>query len=107
MEPGEVQTHGKTRKILTGLFKFCAFFASLLLWLMYAYATLDRSEKVLKATGGDPIPSKESFLILLVIYLFFFWRETFARKISLGSILAKVAAVLIFLLAVLSFVASS
>jgi len=59
-------------------------------WLSYAISSLDRSPEALASTGGGPLPSKFSFLILSLIIFVFFARSITKLEKSFGSICAKI-----------------
>lgn len=106
MDENQVKSKSNFSLVLRYILRLVEFVFLLFCWLMYAYLTLDRSEKALAYSSGNPMPAKYSFLILGLVLTFFFRKSLFVKKWSFGLILQRLLVVLVFIFGVMIYMTS-
>jgi len=82
-------------KVTKGIFTWLGF---LFLWFIYAFATLDRSEKAIEHGFGNPIPGGFSFIVLAVVVAFLLRRAIFNKNLKSWNLVSKIVFIALLLL---------
>lgn len=75
-------------------------------WFVYAFLTLNRSEQAVTYTGGSPMPGKYSFLLLGLVLVFYLRKSLFVKKWSMGLVVERLLVVLVFVFGMMIYLTS-
>lgn len=85
------------KAILKTTGKWLAFGVVLFVWLIFSYATLDRS-------GLEPTPNPISLLALAGVIFLFFKRSILSRKLNFAGVVSRLAVALPLALGVVGYI---